>query len=164
MVKAFYGAGIVVGLAVLLVGLGLLAANLKGGSKPGVFGYFVTGGESYSNGDRAGYLQKFSHKGVLGYWEGAIILRGPDTSSDHEASTFFFNVDSGDEFKEVRDTLSMLVGQEVKVTYDEKYISGLNSSSNYWVIGVEPVKPIWVMYPYDGSKGAAPPSVMYKTE
>lgn len=75
-----------------------------------IFIYFVT----YSNGFRAGELVKFTHKGVIvKTWEGQI------SQGVSEAQIFEFSVE--DHEKEVIQQLQDLQGNQVKLTYKERY-------------------------------------------
>jgi hypothetical protein len=78
--------------------------------------YFFT----YSNGNRYGLLQKFSHKGnVFKTYEGELILssvRGNNNVS-LASEKFFFSVDK----KNVAEQLMVLQGKFVTVHYREKH-------------------------------------------
>ena len=68
---------------------------------------------TYSSGERAGYVQKFSHKGyVCKTWEGEIVLVSmPGT----QAEKFVFTVNDDITAKKVNDSL----GKRVKLVYEE---------------------------------------------
>ncbi|PKO26017.1 MAG: hypothetical protein CVU35_01210 [Betaproteobacteria bacterium HGW-Betaproteobacteria-8] len=68
---------------------------------------------SYSNGERAGYVQKFSKKGwVCKTWEGELaIINIPGTLTEK----FYFTVHDDAVAKKINDTL----GKKVSLVYDE---------------------------------------------
>lgn len=68
---------------------------------------------TYSSGERAGYVQKLSHKGwVCKTYEGELILVSmPDT----QAEKFFFTVRDHTVVKKINET----VGQRVRLIYEE---------------------------------------------
>ena len=75
-----------------------------------LFIYYVT----YSEGYRSGELIKISHKGVLfKTWEGEI------SQGVSEAQIFQFSVESSE--KEVINLLKDMQGQNVKLTYKERF-------------------------------------------
>lgn len=68
---------------------------------------------SYSDGERAGYVQKFSKKGwICKTWEGELaIINIPGTLTEK----FFFTVHDDDVVKKINDSL----GKKVSLAYDE---------------------------------------------
>ena len=91
---------------------------------------------SYSDGERAGYIQKFSHKGWLcKTWEGELAMANlPGTLQQ----TFQFSVrDSA-----VADQINRSMGQRVALHYEQH--KGVPTScfgeTEYYVTRVEPVK------------------------
>ena len=107
--------GIVLVVAGLVAGYGLIVANW-----------------SYSTGERAGWVQKFSHKGWLcKTWEGEMaMVTMPGTMSEK----FIFTAWNSDIVSQI--TSSM--GRRVALSYEQK--KGLPSScfgdSEYWITGV----------------------------
>jgi len=108
-------------IGILLVGVALAA------------GYgLVVANWSYSTGERAGWVQKFSHKGWLcKTWEGEMaMVTMPGTMSEK----FVFTAWNPDVVSQI--TASM--GRRVALSYEQK--KGLPSScfgdSEYWVTGV----------------------------
>ena len=89
---------------------GILGVILLGSLLYFLFIYFAT----YSNGYRAGELVKFTHKGVIvKTWEGEI------SQGVSEAQIFKFSVESKN--KEVIKALQDLQGNNVRLTYKERY-------------------------------------------
>jgi hypothetical protein len=92
---------------------------------------------SYSTGERAGYVQKFSKKGVLfKTWEGELAMVNlPGTTPEK----FYFTVweDS------IAHSINALMGQQVVLTYDQHVgIPGsIFGETEYFVVGVRPVAP-----------------------
>ena len=88
---------------------------------------------TYSSGERAGYVQKFSLKGyVCKTWEGEIVLVSmPGT----QAEKFLFTVKDETVAKQVNDSL----GKRVKLIYEEH--KGIPSScfgdTAYFVNGIQ---------------------------
>lgn len=88
---------------------------------------------TYSSGERAGYVQKFSHKGyICKTWEGEIVLVSmPGT----QAEKFLFTVKDDAIAKQVNDSL----GKRVKIVYEEH--KGIPSScfgdTAYFVNGIQ---------------------------
>jgi hypothetical protein len=88
---------------------------------------------TYSSGERAGYVQKFSLKGyVCKTWEGEIVLVSmPGT----QAEKFLFTVKDETVAKQVNDSL----GKRVKLVYEEH--KGIPSScfgdTAYFVNGIQ---------------------------
>jgi len=96
---------------------------------------------SYSTGDRAGYLQKFSHKGwICKTWEGELaMVTLPGTVSEK----FLFTVHD----EQVAQGLRKAMGQRVDLQYEEKV--GLPGScfgeTRHFVVGFTtdgPVAPV----------------------
>jgi hypothetical protein len=74
---------------------------------------------TYSDGNRTGLLQKFSHKGnVFKTYEGELVLSGLTNVGGNSLSAekFYFSVDD----KKVADKMAGLEGQKVIVHYEEK--------------------------------------------
>ncbi len=100
-----------------------------------LFGLYTWGTLSwtYSSGERAGYVQKFSLKGyVCKTWEGEIVLVSmPGT----QAEKFLFTVKDEATAKQVNDSL----GKRVKLVYEEH--KGIPSScfgdTAYFVNGIQ---------------------------
>jgi hypothetical protein len=68
---------------------------------------------SYSNGDRAGYIQKFSHKGWLcKTWEGEIAMVNMPGATPEK---FAFSVRSDS----VAHAITRLMGSRVSITYEQ---------------------------------------------
>tara|TARA_Y100000034_G_scaffold128303_1_gene182640 strand:- start:2599 stop:3063 length:465 start_codon:yes stop_codon:yes gene_type:complete len=126
----------------------------KSRAKPGAIATLLTGSNTYASGVRAGHLQKFTNKGLTGYWEAEIVLKDIDTASESIGNVWVVNVDESEEKQELRDQIRSLVGQNVRIFYDEKNIRGIDASSNYWITGVEIVPPLWHYYPLNNTAGA----------
>lgn len=92
-----------------------------------LFVYFAT----YSNGYRAGELVKFTHKGfIVKTWEGEI------SQGVSEAQIFKFSVEDGE--KELIQQLGDLQGNQVKLTYKERYKTFFwLGDTKYFVTAVE---------------------------
>jgi hypothetical protein len=93
---------------------------------------------SYSDGERAGWLQKFSRKGyVCKTWEGEIAMAVPGSSA---VESFEFTVHDGDTAAQ----LEKLMGQRVSLHYEQKM--GLPTScfgdTRYFVTRVTPTQEI----------------------
>jgi hypothetical protein len=111
---------------------------------------------SYSSGERAGWVQKFSHKGwVCKTWEGELALVSLPGSS---VEKFYFTVHNDAVAKEV----SAATGKRVTLHYEEKV--GLPSTcfgeTRYFVTGVTaaadiPIGP-GVVVPTPGPAAPAP--------
>ena len=104
-----------------------------------VAGYFaVVLGWSYSTGERAGWVQKFSNKGWLcKTWEGELALVSlPGTSVEK----FLFTVRDD----EVAARINKVVGQRVSLHYEEKV--GLPTTcfgeTRYYVKSVTPMADV----------------------
>lgn len=91
------------------------------------FVYFVT----YSEGVRAGELVKFSNKGVIfKTWEGEI------SQGVSEAQIFKFSVEDSE--TQVIEDLNKYQGQQVKLTYFERYKSLFwIGDTRYFITNVE---------------------------
>ena len=90
---------------------------------------------SYSEGERAGYVQKFSLKGwVCKTWEGELAMVPMPGSAPEK---FYFTVRDG----QVADRINALVGKQVKLRYEQH--KGLPTScfgdTEYFVEDVLPV-------------------------
>ncbi len=104
-----------------------------------IFG-FINSTENYSEGERIGFLTKFSHKGrFFKSWEGELNLTqtGMNTSS-----LFEFSIDNDAENAEVIKQIDLAVnnGWKVKLTYHETYFKNwLNNrgETNYFVKSIE---------------------------
>jgi hypothetical protein len=110
---------------------------------------------SYSSGERAGWVQKFSHKGwVCKTWEGELALVSLPGSS---VEKFYFTVHNDAVAKEV----SAATGKRVTLHYEEKV--GLPTScfgeTRYFVTGVTATQDIpigpGVVVPTPAPPGAA---------
>jgi len=104
-----------------------------------VAGYFaLVLNWSYSNGERAGWVQKFSHKGwVCKTWEGELALV---STPGAPVEKFFFTVTD----EAVAAQINARMGQRVALHYDQRV--GLPTScfgeSRYYVSQVVPVDDI----------------------
>lgn len=89
---------------------------------------------SYSTGDRAGWLQKLSHKGwICKTWEGELVMVSmPGTT----AEKFYFTVHD----EAVADSLRKQIGSKLELQYEQKV--GLPTScfgeTRYFVTGFTP--------------------------
>ncbi|HBL27102.1 MAG TPA: hypothetical protein DD490_09735 [Acidobacteria bacterium] len=113
----------------MLVGLFLLAAVLFGGSALYVWATLQI---SYSEGDRAGYVQKFSRKGwVCKTWEGELAMVNLPGAMPE---IFAFTVRDDAVAARVNETL----GQRVALTYEEHrgVPSDCFGETGYFVTGV----------------------------
>lgn len=101
----------------------------------GLYTWFVLSW-SYSEGDRAGYIQKFSKKGWLcKTWEGELaMVTMPGTLTEK----FYFTVTDD----AVAQTLNQHLGKKVTLTYDEHI--GIPSScfgdTGYFVTAVKDIE------------------------
>jgi len=113
---------------------------------------------SYSSGERAGWVQKFSKKGwICKTWEGELALvTMPGTAQEK----FLFTVwDDG-----VAQQINVAMGKRVSLHYDEKV--GLPGScfgdTRYWVDGAKPVEDIplapGIVVPTSPTPPGAPPA------
>jgi hypothetical protein len=90
---------------------------------------------AYSNGERVGYLQKFSRKGWLcKTWEGELFM---ETTPDRVPEKFYFTTRSDP----VADRANAVLGKRVRVRYAQhKFVpSTCFGDTEYFVAGVEPV-------------------------
>jgi hypothetical protein len=92
---------------------------------------------SYSNGERAGYVQKFSRKGwVCKTWEGELAMA---TLPGTIPQVFAFTVRDDAVAQQIKQTM----GQRVSIAYDEH--RGVPTScfgeTQYYVTGARPVGP-----------------------
>lgn len=120
--------------------------------------FWVVFSWSYSSGERAGWVQKFSHKGWLcKTWEGELAMVSMPGST---AEKFYFTVrDDG-----VAESINRSMGKRVAVHYEEK--AGIPSScfgeTRYFVTGVSVVDEIplapGVMVPVPPAPAVAPAS------
>lgn len=120
--------------------------------------FWVVFSWSYSSGERAGWVQKFSHKGWLcKTWEGELAMVSMPGST---AEKFYFTVrDDG-----VAESINRSMGKRVAVHYEEK--AGIPSScfgeTRYFVTGVSIVDEIplapGVMVPVPPAPAVAPVS------
>jgi hypothetical protein len=116
-------------------------------------------GWSYSTGERAGWVQKLSHKGwVCKTWEGELSLVSLPGST---AEKFFFTVRDD----AVAEKITKLIGRRVSLHYEEKV--GLPTScfgeTRHFVTGVTlseeiPLAPGVVVPTPSGAPAAAPPA------
>ena len=95
---------------------------------------------TYSEGNRTGLLQKFSHKGNLSKtYEGELVLSSivGNTISPLSAEKFFFSVDNSDVAKK----LMNYEGQRVVLHYKEKNGSLFwRGDTRYMVDSIRPVQ------------------------
>ena len=93
---------------------------------------------SYSSGDRAGWVQKFSHKGwICKTWEGELALvTMPGTAQEK----FLFTVWDDD----VATKINAAMGKRVSLHYEEKVglPGGCFGDTRYWVNGLKAVEDI----------------------
>jgi len=92
---------------------------------------------SYSHGERAGYIQKFSHKGWLfSTWEGELaIVSMPGTTPEK----FYFSVRNDS----VAARITRSLGERVAVVYDQHIGVPLNwwGETEYFVNDVRVIEP-----------------------
>lgn len=101
---------------------------------------FYLATENYSEGERIGYLTKFSRKGrVWKSWEGELNLTqtGMNTSS-----LFEFSIDNDHEDKNLISMVDSAVtnGWKVKLTYHETFAKNLfnnRGETNYFITGLK---------------------------
>jgi lysophospholipid acyltransferase (LPLAT)-like uncharacterized protein len=92
---------------------------------------------SYSDGERAGLLQKFSRRGwICKTWEGEMALA---TVATVNAEKFLFTVRDA----EVAKQLTAEIGQHVTVHYEQrKWIpTSCFGDTEYFVVSVQPTTP-----------------------
>jgi hypothetical protein len=101
----------------------------------GLYTWFVLSW-SYSEGDRAGYIQKFSKKGwICKTWEGELaMVTMPGTLTEK----FYFTVTDD----AVAKTLNQHLGKKVTLTYDEHIgiPSNCFGDTGYFVTGVKDIE------------------------
>jgi len=87
---------------------------------------------SYSNGDRAGYVQKFSHKGwMFKTWEGELAMVSmPGTNPEK----FYFSVRDDS----VANVINQTLGRRVALHYEQHVGVPVNwfGDTEYFVVGV----------------------------
>ena len=91
---------------------------------------------TYSDGDRAGYVQKFSHKGwICKTWEGELSMVNIPGAAQ-ERWVFSVRNDS------VATIIKQQMGNRVSLTYEEKrgIPTACFGETNYFVTGVRQVK------------------------
>lgn len=115
----------------LFVGGGVLLVVLI------AWGYFASGGMTYSEGSRAGVVVKFSHKGTfIKTWEGELSMGAIDQGGVREK--WAFSVEDGPMVQQVQEAMDH--GQRVKLLYREQYRQqSWKGSTKYFIIGVEKV-------------------------
>jgi len=103
-----------------------------------IFGLFVFGSYnwSYSSGERAGFVQKFSKKGwICKTWEGELAM---STIPGSMPEKFLFTVRD----EAVADHLNQTMGQRVSLSYEQH--KGLPTScfgeTEYFVYSVRPIR------------------------
>lgn len=119
--------------------------------------FWVVFSWSYSSGERAGWVQKFSHKGWLcKTWEGELAMVSMPGSM---AEKFYFTVRDD----ATAESINRSMGKRVAVHYEEK--AGIPSScfgeTRYFVTGVSVVDEIplpGVMVPVPPAPAVAPAS------
>ncbi len=114
-------------------GLGLVVLLLAGGYALYIWAALNW---SYSRGERAGYVQKFSEKGwVIKTWEGELAMVPlPGTLPEK----FLFSARNNDVAKSINSSL----GRRVVITYEQHkgLPSGLFGETDYFVTGVKVVE------------------------
>ena len=91
---------------------------------------------TYSEGDRAGYVQKFSHKGwICKTWEGELSMVNIPGAAQ-ERWLFSVRTDS------IAEVIKRNMGNRVSLTYQEKrgVPTACFGETNYFVTGVRPVQ------------------------
>jgi len=99
---------------------------------------------SYSDGERAGLLQKFSRRGwICKTWEGEMVLA---TVATVNAEKFLFTVRDA----EVAKQLTAEIGQHVTVHYEQrKWIpTSCFGDTEYFVMSVQPGTPAQPITPH----------------
>jgi hypothetical protein len=103
---------------------------------------------SYSKGERAGYVQKFSHKGwICKTWEGELaMVTMPGTVSDK----FLFSVRDDTVAAKINETM----GRRVALVYEEhRFVqTSCFGENDHFVTGIKPVEAI----DYQTPPGTAP--------
>lgn len=99
-------------------------------------GYYTFG--DYSDGERAGKIRKFSHKGVIfKTWEGELALESTAMTQE----VFLFSVDNSNQATIEAIKKAMVDGTRVNVHYHEKFIQmSWRGETKYFVDKLE-VKP-----------------------
>lgn len=91
---------------------------------------------SYSDGDRVGYVQKFSRKGwVFKTWEGELaMVNMPGAMSE----MFLFSVRDDEVAKKIQDNL----GRRVRLSYEEHIGVPFTwfAETRYFVVDIQPVE------------------------
>ena len=91
---------------------------------------------SYSSGDRAGYVQKFSHKGwIFKTWEGELAMVSmPGTNPEK----FYFSVRNDS----VATAINQLLGRRVALHYEQHVGVPVNwfGDTEYFVVSVRPAE------------------------
>ena len=91
---------------------------------------------AYSNGQRAGYVQKFAHKGwVCKTWEGELQMVNVPGSAPQ---IFQFSVPDD----AVADKINRLMGQRVALSYEQHkgVPSKCFAETEYWIVDVRPLQ------------------------
>jgi hypothetical protein len=93
----------------------------------------------FSDGDRAGTITKFSHKGLIcKTWEGELLMGGFRQTTDSQvANVFQFSVDANNAavIKKLQD--AMLAGQPVVLRYNQMMMTSMcRGSTSYYIIDV----------------------------
>jgi hypothetical protein len=115
--RAITGILLAQGCAFLLVVIGIVALCVVG-----IIGW-SNGGWVVSDGHREGYIQKFSHKGVVWHtWEGELSMKGWKAAGSNGASSsvFEFSVLDPDVVKEID---GLHEADEVRLYYKEYLMS-----------------------------------------
>lgn len=113
----------------LIVGLMLIAALLAGY-------IWVTLHFSYSNGERAGWVQKFSHKGwLVKTWEGELQMVSMPGAAPEK---FYFTVRQDG----IAPQINALLGKKVALTYEQHkgVPTTLFGETEYFVTGVRVIE------------------------
>ncbi|MCY7352370.1 MAG: hypothetical protein LH606_17185 [Cytophagaceae bacterium] len=95
---------------------------------------------SYSEGDRAGTVSKFSQKGyVFKTWEGELLQGGfSEGTGQLNAKEFLFTVSSGRDSVTTKLKEAMLNGKRVRLHYQEKYFRFFwMGDSKYYITEVD---------------------------
>jgi hypothetical protein len=94
--------------------------------------------EHYSDGNRAGVIQKFSKKGVVNKtWEGELMMSTPGVIG---ATAWEFSVED----QAVADSINAHLSERVEVTYHQVYhfknLGKYRGETDYFVTAVKPIK------------------------
>jgi hypothetical protein len=94
---------------------------------------------NYSNGSRAGVVNKLSEKGlVFKSYEGEMMLGGIRTTENGTAANLFaFNVDPS---QVAAVTAAMKSGKRVELVYRQWAVSPLTINSDYVIVDVKPAE------------------------